>query len=124
MTPSAPNPSFAFAHHAWNAVRAQTLGERITLRRLCGGASESWWLELQPSSGFQCSGIPAEAILTVLEGRLSCQVFGNQIELPRGHYAVVPPNITFAVRVGGRSPATALLSAGTLLAEPLPLEAT
>ena len=115
-------PTFAVSHQAWSSVRAVLFTDRVAVRRLQGCAVESWWIELGVGAGLASRGVPAECTVTVLEGRLSCHVFGNEVELPTGHVALLPPNLSFTIRVAGRSPATCLVSCNARLGDTLPLE--
>jgi len=114
--------TFAVSHQAWTSVRAASLSDRATVRRLQGCAMESWWIELAVGGGLSSRSVPAECTVTVLEGRLSCHVFGNEVELPTGHVALLPPNLSFTIRVAGRSPAICLISCNARLGDTLPLE--
>ncbi len=124
VSSTAHQPAFGFQHHSWSAVRPVQLGDRVACRRVRGGASESFFLELGVGGGVSSPGIPAECTLTVIEGRLTCRVFGNEVELARGNYAVIPPNVPLSLRVAGRSPAACVLFAAARLGDPLPLEAS
>jgi len=57
-----------------------------------------------------------------VEGRLLCTIFGNEVELPAGHFVLVPPNTPFTIRVGGRSPARAVAFFSQSLGQAIPWE--
>jgi len=122
MSTIAEEPVFLIRHQAWTRLASEMSAEGIELRRLRGGASESWHLDLEPGSRFTSRGIPAEGVVTVLDGRLLCTIFGNEVELPAGHFALIPPNTPFAVRVGGRSRAQAVAFFNKRLPEQPPIE--
>ena len=122
MSISAEEPVFSIRHQGWTRLASVESSEGIELRRLRGGASESWHLDLEPGSRLASRGIVAEGLVTVLEGRLLCSIFGNEVELPSGHFALIPPNTPFSVRVGGRSKAVAVAFFNKLLPAQLPIE--
>jgi hypothetical protein len=109
MTTTATPPTFSFTHNRWGALTPERLGERATVRHLHGGSSDAWWLELASGARLSASGLPAEACLTVCSGRITCLVLGNVVELPAEHFALLPPQLPFELRVTSRSPAAALL---------------
>jgi len=115
-------PAFSISHQAWAAVRSIQLSDRATVRRLQGGAGEIWWVELAVGGGLAIRGVAAECTVTVIEGRLACHTFGNEVELPDGHVALLPPNLPFTLRVSGRSRAVCLIHCNARLADPLPIE--
>ncbi len=49
------------------------------------------------SPGFSC-----ECILGVWDGRVACTLLGNQIDLPSGHFALIPPNLPLTLRAVGQ----------------------
>jgi hypothetical protein len=115
---------FAFVHQAWNRVPSIHLGDSVTLRRLRGGAAETWHIDLLSGGGVTSRGIAAEGLATVLTGRLRCFVFGNEVDLPIGHFVLLPPNTPFVLRTGGRATAEVLIHLARLLPQAIPLEPT
>lgn len=108
--------SFSVTHNAWANVRPEELGGRVTVRHVRGGTSEACWLSLAVGARLATAGVAGECVLTVIEGRVTCHVLGNNLELPTGHFALFPPHIPFALRTAGRSPATVLVHCNSLLA--------
>ncbi|MGE5236615.1 MAG: hypothetical protein ACM3O7_09725 [Acidobacteriota bacterium] len=115
-----PQPSgFSVVHNAWSSLAAESLSEGVSLRRLVGGSSETWWIELSPSTGVRTDGVTHECTVAVLRGRVWCAVLGNEIDLPTGHFALLPPNLPVAVRTAGRSAASVVFHvAGVFPARP------
>lgn len=122
MVMTAENPVFSIRHQGWSRLAPELLGDGVELRRLRGGASETWQLDLEPGAKLASRGIAAEGVLSVVNGRLVCAIFGNEVELRTGHYALIPPNTPFGIRVGGRSGAQAMAFFNRLLVANLPLE--
>lgn len=122
MSISAEEPVFSIRHQAWTSLAPVESADGIELRRLRGGASESWHLGLESGARMASRGIPAEGLVTVVEGRLICSIFGNEVELPSGHFALIPPNTAFSIRVGGRSRAEVVAFFSKLLPAQPPIE--
>lgn len=120
--PAGLAPPFAVSHQSWTTVRAVSHSERVTVRRLQGCAAETWWVELAAGGELSSRGIAAECTVTVIEGRLACHLFGNEVELPSGHVVLLPPNLPFTLRVAGRSATVCMVSCSARLAAVLPIE--
>jgi hypothetical protein len=120
--PSRPS-TYALVHNSWTALRGERIGERLVLRRLRAGTGECWWLELAPGARAYSPGLAAEAVVSVVAGRLLCGVLGNEIELPAGHFLVIPPNLPLELRLCGRSPGAAMVHCGLQFGTTVPLEA-
>ena len=103
------NAKYSFLHNAWSSVTSEPVGDRATLRRLRGGAIEICRIDAEPGARFRIGGPGSELALHVLDGRFGCHVLGNLVELPAGHFAVVPPHVPIEVRLAGRSPGSLLL---------------
>ena len=123
MGPSQQDRIFAVVHQAWDRIPVLQIGPSIRCNRLRGGGGEAWHVRLQPGGGLNTRGLAAECFVTVLEGKARLQLFGNEVELPAGHVADVPPNVPFTLRPGARSTATVLLTFCEPLADPVPFEA-
>lgn len=117
-----PHP-FRFCHGGWTSLPAQPLGDKATIRHLPGGDSLTWRLDLTAGARIASPGLPCECILSVLAGRLRFGLLGNQADLPAGHFALVPPNVPFTLRVSGHAEAAVVGSLCRHLVEPLPFEA-
>ncbi len=113
--------TYSVKHGAWLGLRAEELGDRVRIRHLRGGSSEACWLTLEPGGKVTSPGVAAECIVTVIEGRVTCQVVGNEFRLDVGHHALFPPQLPFTLQAG-RSPATLLLHCSTVLSESAHLE--
>lgn len=116
--------AFSVAHGAWASVRAHQLNDRVDVRHLRGGCSEACWLTMKPGGKVSTSGVPAECVATVIEGRVSCLVLGNELLLPAGHHALLPPHIPFTLQAAGRTPAIVLLHCSAVLPDAARLEAS
>jgi mannose-6-phosphate isomerase-like protein (cupin superfamily) len=113
---------FMVQHNAWDRVEEIAPAGGASLRRLQGGDSEAWWVELVRGSRVATSGLPAEGVLTVLDGKARCSMFGNELDLPANSFALLPPNTPFVLRPGGRKPALLLAHFNRSLPESLPFE--
>ncbi len=100
---------FAFLHNAWSSLASEPVGDKVTLRRLRGGTMEIWRIDAEPGARLRVGAPASELALHVVEGRFACHVLGNQVELPVGHFAVVPPHVPIEIRLAGRSPGSLLL---------------
>jgi mannose-6-phosphate isomerase-like protein (cupin superfamily) len=114
---SAAQSPFKVTHGAWGGLRPTELGERIQLRHLRGGASQACWLTMGAGSKVSTPGVAAECIVTVIEGRLTCLVLGNEFQLLPTHHALIPPHVPFLLRAAGRTSATVLLHCSSTLPE-------
>ena len=124
MASSQQDRIFAIVHQAWERLPVESIGSSIHCWKLRGGGGETWRVRIEPGGVLASTrGLPAECFVTVLEGKLRLQLFGNEVELPAGHVADVPPNVPFSLRLGARSAATLLLGFCDRLDEPVPLEA-
>ncbi len=102
MSPPPDPPPFRFCHGDWSSLPAQLLGEKVVLRRLAGGHSLAWRLELGARARVASPGFSCECILGVWDGRVACTLLGNQIDLPSGHFALIPPNLPLTLRAVGQ----------------------
>jgi hypothetical protein len=121
------NPSeqhFRLTHNNWSAIPADRLGERVRIHRLRGGASDNFWVSLRPGGRVASSGLPGECLVSVCSGRVTCRVLGNEVELPSGHFALLPPYIPFELRAAGRSEATAVACCSPAAGDRLPFESS
>jgi len=116
-------PPYAVTHSAWTSLRAEQLSDRVTVRHLRGAASEACWITIEAGGKLALPGLPAECLLTVIEGRARSFVLGNEVELLKGHFAMLPPQLPFVLRAAGRSPTTLLLTCGASLGDSVALEA-
>ncbi len=116
MSPAA-RPAFSVTHGAWAALPATEPGERVQLRHLRGGASQACWLTMGPGSKVSTPGVAAECLVTLIEGRVTCVVLGNEFQLLPHHHALLPPHLPFRLRAAGRTAATLLLHCSSALAE-------
>ncbi len=103
------NARYSFLHNAWSSLASEAVGDKTTLRRLRGGTLEIWRIDAEPGARFRLGGLGSELALHVAEGRFACHVLGNQVELPCGHFAVIPPHVPVEIRLAGRSPGSLLL---------------
>ncbi|MEP0774791.1 MAG: hypothetical protein HRF46_10585 [Acidobacteriota bacterium] len=92
---------FRFSHGAWSSLPGQDLGEKAVLRQLIGGESLNWRLDLAAGARLASPGLKCECMLSVWTGRAQCGLLGNQVDLPAGHFALVPPNVPFTLRATG-----------------------
>ncbi len=122
MSSSQQERVFAVVHQAWERLPSQRIGAHVRCSRLCGGGGETWHLRIEPGGAVATRGVTAECFLTVMEGKVRLQLFGNEVELPAGHVADVPPNVPFTVRLAARTAATLLLGFCGRLDEPVPFE--
>jgi hypothetical protein len=122
MSTTAEERVFSIRHQAWSRLALVVSDDGVNFRRLRGGASEAWHLDLDPGARLSSRGIAAEGVLTVQIGRLLCTIFGNEVELPTGHFALIPPNTPFSIRVGGRSQAQAVAFFNRVLPDAPPIE--
>jgi hypothetical protein len=114
---------FTVRHDAWDRVEpVEPSPPGVVLRRLQGGDSESWWLDLEAGGRLASRGLPAEGLITVLAGKARCAMFGNELDLHANSFALLPPNTPFTLRAAGRKPAQVLAHFNRCLTETLSLE--
>ena len=114
---------FRFSHNRWSAVPASRLGDRVQIRRLRGAASDGYWLQLDAGGRLSSSGMLGECMISVCSGRITCRILGNDVELPTGHYALLPPHIPFELKAAGRAEATAVAWSTPPVGDQAPFEA-
>lgn len=119
--PPSPHP-FRFSHGAWTSLPAQPLGDKGMLRHLPGGESLSWRLDLAAGARLASPGLGSECLLSVWAGRVVCGLLGNQVDLPIGHFALVPPNVPFTLRAAGQDESVVVGSLCHHVQESIPFE--
>ncbi len=115
-------PPFRLCHGDWQSLPAQRLGDKAAIRRLPGGDTLTWRLDLRAGARLASTGLKCECVLSVWAGRLACTLLGNRIDLPAGHFALIPPNIPLTLRVVGHAEVVVVGNLCHHLVESLPFE--
>lgn len=101
MDQTSSSQPFRFSHGAWLSLPGHDLAGKAVLRQLVGRESLSWRLDLSAGARLASPGLKWECILIVWSGRAQCSLLGNHIDLATGHFALIPPNVSFTLRAAG-----------------------
>ncbi len=104
--------SFRVVHAKWDDAPQGPAQPGVAGRVVRTASLEVHHLVVERGGSSEWEPAPVETFVQVTEGRLRLHVLGNTMDLDPTRYAVLPPNIPFALESLGRSGATALVIRG------------